>query len=365
MERLLANTKFTAPGRSLLLSLLLLAGSASAGVQIIDGSGTAVFTDQSSINNSLVASGNAVSIGLKGQSTAHVQVTANTTTLQFEGSVDGANFFSVNAVADGTGAIVTSTTGTGSWTIDTAALATVRVRQSAAGAATVSMVVSQGEAAVALSQPIPAGTNIIGALSANQSENINQVGGAAVVTAASGQLKVGITGNAAGALDAANNASAPANVLVGGAQLQSGAAATNGTAGQVGSVLAGLDHVLYSRMGGPVVFSCFKEAITATTECQAASGAGLKNYVTSVSCSNEAATVQTVDVIFGTGINCGTGTTALTHKFQMGTVATTTSPLWISQTFLTPLNPTAANAICVRPANATAFGCTITGFIAP
>lgn len=169
----------------------------------------------------------------------------------------------------------------------------------------------------------------------------------------------------AAASDAANNASAPANVTVVGAQLQSGAAATNGTAGQVGNLVAGLDHVLYTRPGGPVSWSCFVEAVTATTVCRSAPAAGIKAYVTSIACSNEAATVQTIDVVFGTGAACGTGTTALTHKFQFGTVATTTSPFVLSHTFWVPLNPTAANAICVRPSAATAFGCTLTGYDAP
>lgn len=190
--------------------------------------------------------------------------------------------------------------------------------------------------------------------------------GGLVSAAQSGTWSVRAVGNAGAAVDAANNATAPANVLVAGAQLQSGAAATNGTAGQVGSVVAGLDHVLYARLGGPVVWSCFVPlTTTATTQCQAAPGAGLRAYVTSMTCSNGAATVQGVDIVFGTGANCGTGTTALTHKYQMGTNQLTTSPFQVSQTYVTGLVPTAATAICVRPTAATAFGCTLTGFTAP
>lgn len=165
--------------------------------------------------------------------------------------------------------------------------------------------------------------------------------------------------------NAANNAAAPTNVNVMGAQLQSGTTAVVGTAGQVGSVTAGLDHVLYARAGGPVQWSCFVQAVTVTTQCQAAPAAGLKLYVTGVACSNLAATVQGVDVVYGTGANCVTGTTALTHKFQMGTLATTTSPFIAQWAMQTPLTPAAANAICIRPTAATSFGCTITGYTAP
>jgi hypothetical protein len=192
------------------------------------------------------------------------------------------------------------------------------------------------------------------------------VGNAAMVTAAAGVQKVGVVGGAAGAaLDAANNATAPANVLMAGVQMQTGAQATAGTAGQAGNLVAGLDHVLYVREGGPVQWSCFVEAVTVTTQCLAAPAAGLKAYVDGLICSNEAATAQSVDVVFGTGANCVTGITALTHKIQFGTVATTTSPFVANQNFLVPLQPTAANAICLRPTAATAFGCTLTGHTAP
>lgn len=112
-------------------------------------------------------------------------------------------------------------------------------------------------------------------------------------------------------------------------------------------------------------FSCFVQAATATTQCQAAPAAGLRAYVTDIALSNQAATVQTIDVVFGTSTNCVTGTTALTHKFQMGTLATTSSPQVIEVDLVSPLIPTAANAICVRPSAATAFGATLTGYIAP
>lgn len=113
------------------------------------------------------------------------------------------------------------------------------------------------------------------------------------------------------------------------------------------------------------MFSCFKDGISALTECQAVAATGLKNYVTSVICSNQAATVQTVDVVYGTGTNCGTNTTALSHKFQLGTNGTTTSPIAVEAMFTTPLVPATATAICLRPANATAFGCTVTGYTGP
>lgn len=122
---------------------------------------------------------------------------------------------------------------------------------------------------------------------------------------------------------------------------------------------------VFVQEGSSSRFSCFVQAVTVTTQCQVAPAAGLRNYVTSISISNQVATVQTADIVFGTGTNCATGLTALTHKWQLGTNGLTTSPFDISQQFQTPLVPTAANAICVRPSAATAFGATITGYTAP
>lgn len=120
------------------------------------------------------------------------------------------------------------------------------------------------------------------------------------------------------------------------------------------------------QVSSPITqFSCFVQAATVTTQCQAAPAAGLRAYVTDITLSNQAATVQTLDIVFGTSTNCVTGTTALTHKFQMGTAATTTSPQSITVDLKSPLVPTAANAICVRPSAATAFGATLTGYTAP
>jgi hypothetical protein len=197
--------------------------------------------------------------------------------------------------------------------------------------------------------------------------NLKNVANAAVSTAASGVQKVGVVGNAGAAFDAANNAAAPANVMVHGyeAATQGTTQPTAATAGNVRRVVMSTDGAQYVRNGGPVAWSAFVEAVTVMTQVRAAPAAGLRAYVTSITCSNEAATVQSVDVTFGTGANCATGTTALTHKHQMGTVATTTSPFLVSVQYHNPLVPTAANAICVRPSAATAFGCTVTGYDAP
>jgi hypothetical protein len=197
--------------------------------------------------------------------------------------------------------------------------------------------------------------------------DLSSVAGTATVTGAVGVQAVSIRGVANAAFDAANNAAAPANVLVTGRETitATGSNPTSATSGNVRRGVSDLQGNAFVRIGGPNGFSCFVQAVTVTTQCVAAPAAGLRAYVMSASMSNQVATVQTLDLIYGTGANCVTGPVALTHKIQMGTNATTTSPQDIELTFLSPLVPVAANAICVRPSAATAFGVTLTGFIAP
>lgn len=215
---------------------------------------------------------------------------------------------------------------------------------------------------LASDSPVP-----VSAFPDNEPFNVAQVGGAAVSTAASGVQKVGMVGNAGAAFDAANNAAAPANVEVIGLEtIAIASAPTAATTGNVRRQLATVEGVAFAREGSSQPFSCFVAlTATATTQCQAAPAAGLRAYVTSFNGSNGAATVQGIDIVYGTGAACATGITALTHKFQMGTNGLTTSPIQLSASFPTPLVPVAANAICLRPTAATAFGGTLTGFIAP
>lgn len=196
--------------------------------------------------------------------------------------------------------------------------------------------------------------------------NVSQIGGSSIATGGTGIQKVAITGNASATIDAVNNGTVAPNVVQDGAEvISAGSNPTAASSATARRILATTEGVLITQEGGSNRFSCIVNAATVTTQCQAAPAAGLRAYVTSVGMSNQAATAIQLDVVYGTGAACVTGTTALTHKIQFGTAATTTSPQEYSQSFPTPLVPVAANAICVRPSAATAFGATITGYIAP
>jgi len=186
--------------------------------------------------------------------------------------------------------------------------------------------------------------------------------------AQSGNWTARIVGNGGVSLDAANNGTAPSNVFVTGAQLQSSASASVGTAGQVGSVVAGLDHVLYTRQGGPVTWTCGLNAVgTTLTQCQAAPGAGLFLYISSIVAQSSTGTAGQFTLTYGTGTNCGTGNTAIfanSTAVSMAAPANTAAPTVIS--FSVPLKlATAANALCVLGVATNTTNITINGFTAP
>jgi len=102
-------------------------------------------------------------------STCYVQITGTWAgTIVFEGSVDGVNFFSVNAVPPTTSTPVTSTTANGQWVVDIGGLNVFRARHSVhtSGTAAVTLDGSTGVSLIGLDTPLPAGTNAIGTVTA-------------------------------------------------------------------------------------------------------------------------------------------------------------------------------------------------------
>ncbi len=90
----------------------------------------------------LAGSGQALAVPCAATTTTAVQVTGTWVgTLQFEATVGGINWFSVNATPLPSGAAVTSTTANGAWQVNIGGLSQLRVRVSAytSGTATVTI----------------------------------------------------------------------------------------------------------------------------------------------------------------------------------------------------------------------------------
>lgn len=206
-------------------------------------------------------------------------------------------------------------------------------------------------------------------ISAPSPINVQNIGGSAISTAAAGVQKVGIVGNAGAAVDAANNASAPANVLVDGFETatQTATQPTAATAGNVRRGLARTDGVVYVAPHGPVIWSCGLTAITTTlTQCQAAPGAGLRLYITDVVAQSNTATAGLFTIRFGTGTNCATGPGNVFFGSASALIAAPANTAPVDDFhFTTPIAITAANAICVLGVATNTTNIQINGYTAP
>lgn len=140
-------------------------------------------------NIAMSATTNAVTLsGLNADATLGIQITSTWTgTLIAEGTLDGTNWFAL-PILSFAGVLTTAgtTTANGQWQAEISGVAQARVRCSATGTGTavVSLRATKTTGMVALDAPLPAGSNIIGALSANQSTNIAQMNGVAVTMGA-------------------------------------------------------------------------------------------------------------------------------------------------------------------------------------
>jgi hypothetical protein len=197
-------------------------------------------------------------------------------------------------------------------------------------------------------------------LAGRQRQNLSAVGGTAVVNGGlAGTLAVGGT--------QANNTAITDNPSLQGIEALS-TQPTAATTGNIRRTIGSLDGAQYVRLGGPVPWACSLDNIAATlTQCQAVPGAGLKLYLTDITVQSTTATAGQFLVRFGTGANCGTGTTSLLPSaatvVRLAYPLNTASPTSIR--FITPLSATANNAICILCVATNTCTVQMSGFTAP
>jgi hypothetical protein len=118
-----------------------------------------------------------VAVNSQGRSTVGVALTGIWTgTAVFEKSVDGTNWVSAYTAIPGTGSVVTSATANGTFEFGSAGYQQFRVRGStvASGSLTVSLNSSTGVGDVAITSPLPTGSNTIGAVTGSGSFTVAQ-----------------------------------------------------------------------------------------------------------------------------------------------------------------------------------------------
>lgn len=143
---------------------------------------------------------------------------------------------------------------------------------------------------------------------------------------------------------------------------------TAATDGNLRRPVGSVDGVQFYRFGGPVPWSCSLDAIAATlTQCQAAPGAGLKLYLTDIVAQSTTATAGLFLIRYGTGTNCGTGTTSLLPAaatvVRLAHPANTAAPTSIK--LQVPLATAANNAICAVGVATNTLTVQMSGYTAP
>ena len=113
--------------------VVAIGNSTGANIAAVNATGqVSILSPDQTATGSLTATGSVTLTANGGGDTAMVQVTGTWVgTLVFEGSVDGANFYTLPGQVPSSGALITSTTAVGVWAIDIAGSAVFRVRCSA------------------------------------------------------------------------------------------------------------------------------------------------------------------------------------------------------------------------------------------
>lgn len=123
-------------------------------------------------------------------------------TLVFEISLDNTTYVSTNGVDPTTGVILSSTTANGQWLINASAAYHFRVRSSAwsSGTATINFQSGLAPATMSLANPIPTGSNVMGAVTQSGTWNITNVSGTVSLptgaSTAAKQPALGVAGTA-------------------------------------------------------------------------------------------------------------------------------------------------------------------------
>lgn len=179
-------------------------------VVLNDTTASGNITTQNLVPAGTATANSTVPIALNNQGAVAIQVTGTYTgALTPQVTVDGSTWVALALLQNvSTGALSATITSaaTGVFLADVSGFSSFRISANAAvtGTAVVSLRATTTSGLTAIDTPLPAGTNVLGALVANQSVNVAQIAGTNTVTAGVSGLQA-VGGNAAsGAADAGN-----------------------------------------------------------------------------------------------------------------------------------------------------------------
>lgn len=309
-------------------------------------------TTQNLVPAGAATTGSAVELLLNGASGIAVQVTGTYTgALSLQATVDGATWVTLGGspfLNVNTGAFLATITSAlqGVFQSDVSAYTSIRLTALAAvtGTATVTIRSCTAAGLVALDAAIPAGANVIGALTANQSVNAAQINGVTPVmgngVTGTGSQRVTIASDNS-ALPAAGQGATAAAVPAGATLRGMRAATANPTAVTDGQMVASMGDKVGRTVTTPVqirtlmTVGTLSVAATAETTLIAAGGAGVFHDISQLIITTAGAAAQTITIKDATA-----GTTRAVFNYP--NAATAPQPLVI--TFNPPIPQAAANA---------------------
>jgi hypothetical protein len=279
--------------------------------------------------------GSSVELILNGAIGLSVQVTGTYTgALSLQGTSDGVTWVTVGGtpllnVGNGTLSSNISSATQSIFQAEVAGFIKTRITALAAvtGTATITLVGNQNTSIIGIDNSLPAGSNIVGALVANQSVNVAQIGGTATVNA-------GVAGVQAVGGNVAHSTATTVNPVPTGGRVVPNTIATVDTTLVPGDAswtptTTGYQRIVKQNSTSELDFNFIFQTISTTTTPQTlvqASGTGLvRNYVKSIKVQSDtlgtAGTVYILDgVLTVTSIATGTGlvTTSVAHDLQRG-----------------------------------------------
>jgi hypothetical protein len=228
---------------------------------------TGTITTQNLVSGGVATAGSAVLIYTHGRPTVSVQVVGTYTgALTAQATIDGVVWVSLSGLLNvNTGAFAATITSAaqGIYQVEAAGFRAVRITGLSAmtGTAIITLVAAQAPAMMALDAPLPAGTAVIGALTANQAVNVAQMNGVTVTmgngTSGTGVQRVAIASDNT-AFNVINTPVAPTTSFVNSAATTN-ATSTKSSAGtvwnvHVSNINAAVRYLkLYNKASAPTV----------------------------------------------------------------------------------------------------------------
>jgi hypothetical protein len=332
------NSKYPALGQQTMASsssVVIASNQSTIPANLITVTSSGNITTQNLVPSGIATAGSAIEISLSGAIGLSIQVTGTYTgALSLQGTSDGTTWITIGGTPllnVGTGALSANIPSATQSIFQSEVAGFVKARITAlaavTGTAVITLIGNQNTSIVGLDTALPSGSNIIGALTANQSVNIAQVGGTTTVNG-------GLAGVQAVGGNIAHSAPTTANPVPTGGRIIPTTIATIDTSLLAGdtswmSMTTGYQNLVKQNATSELDFNFIFQTVATTTTPQTlvqASGTALvRNYIKSLKVQSDTlgapGTVYLLDgalTVSSIAITTGLTTTSVAHDLKIG-----------------------------------------------